>query len=314
MNNNPSGAPVGVPVPNLLASLQTLVSDLERDSRSPNTRRAYASAWGAFESWARATGVPPLPASPETVALYLAHLYGRGRKASTIEVALVAISQTHRDANLPSPRTDPRIRKVVRGIRRRPGTEQTPKAPLLAEQVERIAELTPDDARGQRDRALLSLGFATGLRTSELIGLDVTDLTFTDRGVTVRIERSKTDPTGRGRELQALARPGSPSCPVDSVRRWLVTAALVGGPLFRPIRADGKVLARRLQARAVARLVKAGAAKVGIDPSRVSGHSLRSGFATAAALAGTAEGAIIRTLGHRSALMAARYIRTASAT
>jgi integrase len=224
INNAPGDHPQD-DVPNVLASLQTLVSTLGDDSRSPNTRRAYASAWRTFAKWAGASALPALPASAETVALYLAHLYAGGRKSTTIEQALVAISQKHADADLPSPRTDRQVRRVLQGIQRQVGREPTPKAPLLPEHIERITASSSSGARGLRDRALLTVGFASGLRRSELVALDVDDVRWSDGAIGLRVGRSKTDPRGEGRYVRALARPGSPACPVEALRHWIAVAS-----------------------------------------------------------------------------------------
>lgn len=312
MVNRASGIPLSHGDPNLLADLQTLVSTLGEDSRSPRTRRAYASAWRGFETWATAARLPALPATGETVALYLAHLYARGRRATTIEHALVAVSQKHLDANLPSPRADRQVGRVLRGIRRKAASAATPKAPLLPEHVEHIAASLPTTARGIRDRAIVTVGFATGLRRAELAALDVQDVRWGNGAAVLRIRRSKTDQEGAGRFVTASALPDSAACPVEALRQWIAVGSLEDGPLFRPVSRGDRIQARRLQERAVVRLVKAGVVRLGLDEKRFSGHSLRSGYATAASRAGTSDTTIMRALGHRTLEMTARYVRGSS--
>ena len=79
-----------------------------------------------------------------------------------------------------------------------------------------LAHVDARTLRGKRDRALLLLGFAGALRRSELVALDLEDLTETDKGLDVIIRRSKTDQEGAG---QAIAIPhGTTLRPVAAVK------------------------------------------------------------------------------------------------
>src|SRR6202011_3190390 len=71
------------------------------------------------------------------------------------------------------------------------------------------------------------------------------------------------------------------------------------GPLFRRVD-HGRITADRLTGRAVAEIVKRAAKRVGIDPSKVAGHSLRSGFATSAARGGASLSDIMAQTGHKN--------------
>ena len=158
----------------------------------------------------------------------------------------------------------------------------------------------PDDLRGQRDRALLLLGFAGGLRRSELVGLDVADVAEETEGMRVRIRQGKTDQEGTGREIGIARGRHAPTDPVAALADWRTAAAIDVGRIFREVDRGDRVGAARLSDRAVARIVKSAAERVGIDTALVSGHSLRSGLATSAAAAGAPERVIMRTTGHRS--------------
>jgi integrase len=160
-----------------------------------------------------------------------------------------------------------------------------------------------------RDRALLALGFATGLRRSEIVALDAEDLTFVDQGVVLRIRSSKSDQEGAGRRLGAAFNADEGMCPVRALQRWLEIAKISEGAVFRAIARGARVLARRTNARTVERVVKAAAQRAGLDPKRFAAHSLRSGCATAMALAGEDERAIMQRLGHRTPTMSMRYVR-----
>ena len=302
--------PEKVSVPDPLGALRTLADTLARGSRSENTQRAYRSAWGAFEGWALENGLSPLPADPEVVAIYLAHLVDRDRTYGTIQNALVAICQVHLDAGHRSPRSDPRVRRVVRGVRRRLGSRQHAKAAVTRKQVDAMIATLGTDLRGLRDRAILSLGFATGMRRSELVALQVSDLHFGDAVLVVTIRVSKWNEGARRVRAAATA---SPSCPVSIIRSWLDAAGLTDGPLFRKVSPKGAMGSRGLQDAAVARLVKACAGRVGVEPASVSGHSLRSGFATVSIQDGASAGSVQRALGHATGAMTLRYVQQSGA-
>ena len=291
-----------------LAPLRAFANDLATASRSVETRRSYASAWRSFEAWANGNGLTIAPASGDSVALYLASLASRGRKAATVSRALTAIVQHHRDRNLPSPADATVVRRVVRGIRRQFGSRQISKAPLLCEEVGAMAATCGTDLRGIRDRALLLLGFATGLRRSELVAIEVEHVAFDDDGAVLHIPRSKTDSYARGRRLRVRPGPDPAACPIASLRAWLVAAPTSSGPLFRSVSRSGKVGQGALHPRAVERLVKRKAGLLGLNPN-VSAHSLRSGFATEAATRGVSEMTIASALGHATLDMARRYVR-----
>jgi len=295
------------PVLRPLDALRALADDLAGSSRSVNTKRAYASSWNAFERWAIENAFSPLPANPETVALYLALLVSKGRATGTVQGALVAISQSHLDAGYTSPRNDPRVRRVIQGVRRRLGTEQDGKAAITLEQIDAMIASLPRDLRGLRDRAILAVAFASGLRRSELVALDVADIQFAESGLWITVRRSKWNP--RARRVMA-AGTGRESCPTLSIRAYFEAAGLGStGPLFRKVSTKGRLGVSPLQDRAVARLVKAAARRIGLDEKRFSAHSMRAGFATASARAGAAPATIQRALGHASAGMTLRYIR-----
>ena len=304
------------PVPSSahLASLAPLVEQAAgyvHASKSSATRRAYAADWSAFRSWCESVGAESLPASPSTVAVYLAHLAEQGRAVASIGRALVAISQAHRMAGHLSPRGAAAVTETMRGIRRTHGVAQRQKAPVLVEQLRAMLEALPATLLGSRDRALLALGWSGAFRRSELVALDVADLAWTRDGLEVTVRRSKTDQEGAGRKV-GIPYGGNPAtCPVRAVRAWLDEAAIVEGPVLRSVDRHGHI-GGRLSDRAVALVVQRHAAAHGLDPAKVGGHSLRAGLATSAAKAGKSERAIMAQTGHRSVAMVRRYIRDAS--
>jgi site-specific recombinase XerD len=297
------------------AALETITSrtrSYAEQSLSQNTRRAYTSDWSHFTAWCAGVGFDPLPAAPETVALYITSLVEQGRKASTVQRRLTAISQAHKTAGYATPTTSPGVRAVWSGIRREHGTAQAGKAPVMTADLRAMVETLPDSLSGLRDQALVLVGFAGGFRRSELVDLDAADVEETAAGLVVTIRRSKTDQEGQGRKVGIPYGSNRATCPVRSMEGWLDASGIAAGPLFRPINRHGHLGDQRLTAQSVALVVKRAALAAGLDSDRYAGHSLRAGLATSAAAAGVSERAIMRQTGHRSVTMVRKYIREGS--
>jgi site-specific recombinase XerD len=280
-------------------------------SRSAATRRAYRGQWRAFERFCVERRVGALPASGETVALYLTALAQAGVAPASIDQSLAAIADQHKLAGEPSPRKDPAVVHVRRGIRRTMGTAQASKTALLVPALRAVVTGLPPTIAGRRDRALLLLGFAGAFRRSELVSLDLKGLRLTEAGLQAWLLRSKTDQEGQGAWVAIPFGATPATCPVRAVRAWLLDRGLASGPLFVGVTRWGKQTEKRLLPGDVARIVKRAAQRVHLDAAELAGHSLRSGFATAAALAGKSERAIMRQTRHRTAEMVRRYIKEA---
>jgi site-specific recombinase XerD len=168
----------------------------------------------------------------------------------------------------------------------------------------------PASPRGLRDRALLLIGFAGGFRRSELAAITFEHVEDTPDGLKILIPRSKTDQEGEGRVIGIPYGSDPRTCPVRAYRKWIETAGITEGPVFRAFR-HGAWAADALTDRVIALVVKKAAARVGIDATELSGHSLRSGLATTAARNGASERSIMRQTGHRSVAMVRRYIHDA---
>ncbi len=280
-------------------------------SKAPSTLRAYSSAWGTFTTWCRERRVWPRPASPKTVAAFVA-VMAATRKVATLEKYIAAIGEAHRLSGHPAPTDAQEVRAVMKGIRRTHGTRQVGKRPLLVSHLRRIVHRLPDGPLGYRDRALLLVGFAGALRRSELVGLDVADLDFVDEGLIVTIRKSKTDQQGEGREVGIPFGSTPATCPVRTLRHWLELACIEDGPVFRAVNRHRGISNKRLSDRAVALVVKRAVETIGLDPDEFSGHSLRAGLATEAARAGAGETVIMAQTGHRSTSTLRAYIRHGS--
>ncbi len=280
-------------------------------ARAANTLRGYRADWAHFEAWCRDHGLSSLPASPESVALYLATL-AETHKASTLQRHLSSISQAHKAAGLETPTAHVAVRAVWAGIRRARGVAQEGKAPAVTDDVRAMVASLPYSLLGSRDRVLLLLGFAGAFRRSELVSLDIGDVQETREGLVATLRRSKTDQEGEGRKVGIPYGSNPATCPVRSLRGWIEASGIEEGPLFRGVDRHGRLLPNRLSDKAVSLVVKRRAQAAGLDPSKYSGHSLRAGLATSAAAAGVSERAIMAQTGHRSLHVVRRYIRDGS--
>src|SRR6202790_2764218 len=282
--------------------------DLAKAEKAASTRKAYGTDFRLFKAYCDAKGVSSLPASPETVAAYIA-AEAQTAKPSTIGRRVAAIRYAHKLAGLETPTDAEGVKATMRGIRRTFGGARNKKSPAVAAKMLGMVATAPEGLAGLRDRALLLLGFAGAFRRSELVALDVLDLEETETGLLVTIRRGKTDQEGAGRTI-AIPR-GDVACPVKALRLWLEAAAIEAGPIFRPIDRGGTVRRSRLTCRSVANFVKAYAAPAGLDASTFSGHSLRSGFLPSAAAKGASIFKMMDQSGHKSVDTLRGYVRDA---
>jgi integrase len=285
---------------------------------APATKRAYAADFRTFTLWAKSASLSPLPASPATITCYLAHMADIGKKPATIERALKGIASAHRAAGHPWENTSA-IKETLAGIRRRLGTASHKKAPVTVDDLRRLVAAIPTSAGDNttrladlRDRALILLGWFGAFRRSELCALTVGDIRRTPEGIVVTVRRSKTDQDGKGMEKGIHAAEDLSMCPVAALDAWLSAAGIEEGPLFRAIDRFGRIAPGALEGKTVARIVQKLATRAGLDASQFAGHSLRAGFATAAAKAGKPLEAIMRQTGHKSVSVATGYIRPAT--
>ncbi len=275
-----------------------------RGATAAATRRAYVGDVEDFVRWGGR-----VPCDAVTLARYVAERAGAHRP-STVARRVVGIGRAHVAYGFPDPSKHPLVGAVLRGVRREHGSSQRRAAPLLLRDVLAVAAVPPSDLKGFRDRALLLLGFAGGLRRSEIVQLDVDDLTMVPDGLQVRLRRSKTDQEQVGRTIGVpLGR--TTACPVQAVRDWLEASEVNEGAVFRAI-AGRRVGTHRLSDQSVSLIVKAHVARLGLEPAAYSGHSLRAGFVTSAAQAGVGPLMIQQQTGHRSVSMLDRYLRVSN--
>ena len=257
-------------------------------AKAKNTKKAYECDWSDFRAWCKRHGRSPLPGTPETVALYLTHR-ARFLKVSTLGRRLSAINEVHRAVGLKPSCKAQAVRTIWRGIKREKSEAQNRKSPALTKHIRNMLSSLPVNTLGTRDRALLLLGFAGAMRRSELVGLDISGLEQIEKGLIVTIRKGKTDQMGKGRKIGVPFGSHETTCPVKAVEAWLSTSGILEGALFRSVNRHGQVSSGRLGDRAVALIVKRALVAAGINPKNFAGHSLRAGFATAAAMAGAGE-------------------------
>ena len=299
------------------AGLASIADELEgargfaAASRAPRTRDAYRLQWSTFTSWAASRGLDTLPASPSTVAAFLVSRVDAGWKVASIALSLTAIGSAHRAAGLGSPASHPAVAATWQGIRRTLGTAQRRAAPAAVDELRAmVGALEGQRAGAVRDRALLLVGFAGAFRRSELVALDVSDVSFRAEGVVLTVRRSKTDQEGAGADVAIAGGDHEATCPVRALRSWLELRG-EGGALFVSVDRYGRH-GERLDGGDVSRIVKRTAQRAGLDAARYSGHSLRAGLATAAARQGRGDRSIMRQGRWASRTMVDRYVRDAS--
>jgi site-specific recombinase XerD len=277
--------------------------------KSEATQAAYRSDWRIFAAYCEARGLVPLPVAVDSVMAFLSAEAKGGAKASTLGRRVAAIRYAHKLAGLEPPTNAEAVKAVMRGIRRTIGTAKTQKAPATADLLRAMLDACPTTLKGQRDRALLALGFAGAFRRSELVALQVEDLTEAPDGLRVLIRHSKTDQEGAGQEI-AIPR-GSKLRPIEAVRAWLSAAGITTGPVFRSITKGGVVSTAALSAHAVSALVKHYAARAGLDATAFAAHSLRAGFLTSGAEAGASIFKLMEVSRHKSVDTLRGYVRRA---
>ncbi len=299
------------PEAHLPALVSAAVRAFQQAEKAESTVRAYTGDAIAFDAWCRAARRQVMPASPETVAEFLVAEAQRGAKASTIGRRLAAIRYAHKLAGEADPTESAQVKTTMRGIRRSLGVAAGRKAPATVEIVAAMLTHAPKTLTGQRDCAILALGFAGAFRRAELAALNVEDLVEVADGFRVLIRRSKTDQERQGHEI-AIPH-GRHLKPVATVTAWLAASGITSGPLFRPISRSGRIRGEaRLTDRSIAEVVKRYAAEVGLKADDFSGHSLRAGFVTSAAERDVELTRIMEVTRHRDVRTVTGYVRRAN--
>ena len=287
-----------------------------KSSKAINTVRAYKSDFNDFGLFCAQNGFKSLPSEPKIVSLYLTYLSTKDAKMSTLKRRLVTIGVIHKLKGHYLDTKHPSIIENIMGIKRRKGSIQKGKKPILISNLKIIIDVIDHQNREEikklRDRSIILIGFSGGFRRNEIVSLDYDDLDFVPEGLKINIKRSKTDQFGEGSKKALPYFDNSQYCPVVSLKNWIDITKINSGALFRKFSKGSKLTDKRLTDQTVALLIKEYLQLAGIDSKNYSGHSLRSGFATSAAEAGVEERSIMAMTGHKSTEMVRRYIKEAN--
>ena len=304
---------------NIISDLKALQEETLlnlKSSKAINTIRAYKSDYKDFGLFCAQNGFKSLPADPKIVSLYLTHLSTKDVKISTLKRRLVSIGVIHKLKGHYLDTKHPSIIENIMGIKRRKGSIQKGKKPLLINNLKQIIDVIDshnnEEIKKFRDRSLILIGFSGGFRRNEIVSLDYEDLDFVGEGLKINLKRSKTDQFGEGAVKGLPYFDNSQYCPVLSLKKWIEVSNIKYGPLFRRFAKGSKLTENRLTDQTVALLIKEYLKLAGIDSKNYSGHSLRSGFATSAAESGAEERSIMAMTGHKSTEMVRRYIKEAN--
>ena len=287
-----------------------------QSSKANNTVRAYKSDFNDFGIFCAQNGFKSLPSDPKIVSLYLTNLSTKDAKMSTLKRRLVSIGVIHKLKGHYLDTKHPAIIENIMGIKRRKGSIQKAKKPILINSlkliIDAIDQQNKQEIKKFRDRSIILIGFSGGFRRNEIVSLDSDDLDFVPEGLKINIKRSKTDQFGEGFTKALPYFDSSQYCPVVSLKNWLDISKITSGPVFRRFVKGSKLSENRLTDQTVALLIKEYLNLAGIDSKHYSGHSLRSGFATSAAESGAEERNIMAMTGHKSTEMVRRYIKEAN--
>ena len=275
---------------------------------APNSRKAYASAWRAWQRWADEHGRPVLPAAPGDVADYLMVRHTTGAAPATVRAARAAIAKVHRVSGFTDPTADGLCGDVLKRIGREGRDRGRGQAAAIgwqqAEKAARRAEQDGSGLRGLRDCAIILLMSDSLARISEVAALQVADVEEDDAdGGVLTIRVSKTDQLGTGHTRYL-----GPAT-LQAVRRYLTAAGHRSGPLFRQVRRGGHGSAAPLGAESIRAIIRARAAEITGSAGRIGGHSLRVGSARDLAAAGASVAELQQAGGWRSPSTPGVYIR-----
>lgn len=198
-NENDGSETDSISVPNLVAgsgSLDRLVDtarDYARQATAENTNLAYKKDWAHFNSWCRRRGANPLPPSADLIGLYIANCAAPDNKApalsvATIERRLSGLAWQYQQRGFTLDRKNRHIATVLAGIKRKHARPPVQKEAILAEDILDMIATLGFGLRDLRDRAILLIGYAGGLRRSEIVSLDVHKDDTPDSGGWIEVE------------------------------------------------------------------------------------------------------------------------------
>ncbi|WP_020673427.1 site-specific integrase [Amycolatopsis nigrescens] len=294
-----------------LAHLDRAAAQYVSTQRPANTLKAYAQDWKVWQDYTADLGIPLLSGTAGALTGFVVWLE-RGRvlrqgervdpavperagpaAPATIERRLTgAIAGLRQHQVHVDPDTSRAAWQALNGYRARLAQAGTTRGRGKATMVtladlRAMSRACPDTLAGLRDRAMLLIGFPIAARCSDLANLLVTDVTRTDqRGLEVSVRH------GKSAGDMAVPRRSSPDTdPVRAWQAWIETAGIGSGPAFRRIDRHGNLSEQGLTTTGVNQILTRCGTRANLDYP-VTGHSLRSGFATEARRAGADDVAI----------------------
>ena len=287
--------------------------DVLFSSLADNTRIAYDKGWSCFQDYCVQAGVNPMAATPDQVTdFFIAN--GKKLSVGTLYLYRSAINRQYVEAHKSSPTSHPKVIAVLKGLQRMCGTAPRRVQALREHHILRMLEQCGDSLIGLRNAAVISLGFSTALRRSEICALTMDDIQIIPpnhgddtRRMFVHIRKSKTDQAGRG---QRIAVPeGQKIKPIKRLEDWLQSSGITRGFVFQTMVRGGGLRGRPLHHADIPRLLKHYAGTIGLNPDEISGHSLRAGFVTSAAVHHARLDKIMEITRHSNPETVMRYIR-----
>jgi integrase len=295
-----------------ISELRQQREELMHYRQAKNTESAYANSWKIFTSWCDKAGRSALPASEETVSLFVTARLN-GHRLATVWVDLAAIRQRHLNEELPSP-VSASTRALMRSAARQRREKPAGKSALTPKQLRRLSASLGESGIDIRDRCIFVVGFSAGWRASELTSLELSDISFSRGRLTLTLGASKTDQDGKEGRYVALSPGRHPlTCPVRCMRAWLKVRGDWPGPLFCLVTRYDTIIERSFLPDVINTRLKTALKRAGVNPASFGAHSLRAGMATAAAENNASELAIMKRGGWKSVNMVLRYVRPVKA-
>ena len=278
---------------------------------SENTLRSYRADFSAFEDWCQRAGDRALPASPQTVAAFIAHDAIKSSPA-TLRRRLGGIRKVHRLLRLENPVEDEDVLIAMRRALRTKPRRQKQALGLNRDLRDKLLAACPETLLGLRNRAIITVGYDTLCRRSELVSLRLEDLAPLEGGaMSILVRRAKNDPFGDGR-YGYLTPPT-----VEILKKWLDVASIKNGWLFRKVITGDHVGSNALSPYTVVRVIKGAADAAGLNPhivQNLSGHSMRVGAAQDLMADGVGLLPIMQAGGWKSMNVIGRYVEHAEIT
>ncbi|WNR43009.1 site-specific integrase [Paenibacillus roseipurpureus] len=277
--------------------------------KSTNTIRAYSADLDHFTTWCTEKGVNSVPVDDEIFAIYLTSLAISGYKTSTIYRKMSAISHAHIVNGFKRPKTVS-IRKIILGIEDVYGNEEVIKTPVPVDLLKVMLSKVQLKLKGTRDKAILLIGFSGALRRSELVAINVEDISFNDKGIEVIIRKSNNNQNKSCEKLVIHYGNCIDTCPARAVQDLITLSGIKSGPLFR---CNYRIGSNRLNDRAVTLMLKRYVKAAGFDEKLFSSQSLRSGFIITATKAGYNDQSIMVRSRYNTSVMIRKYTALAEA-